>query len=127
MDKIQVASDGQLAAEATRRFDAEALATETIQKIKEVTKEAEDTKLEIRKSMIVAEEWHASDMAMTKAGGSLRTSTRPRLEHNHLQGECSYRHADRVHRFNGVRVLVLVDPNARRHTRRTPSASLRSE
>ena len=51
------------------------------------------------------------------AGGSLRTSTRPRLERDlpsGCQGECStsYRRADSARRFNVGRVLVLDDPPA---------------
>ena len=57
---MQRTMEEQLAAEATRRAEAEALVTETMEAIKE----AEESKLEMRKSAARQEERHASQMSV---------------------------------------------------------------
>jgi hypothetical protein len=60
---MQRTMEKQLAAEAARRIEAEALVTETMDAIREV----EDAKLELRKSAARAEERHAAQMAEFRA------------------------------------------------------------
>ena len=60
---LQKTLEEQLAAEAARRVEAESLLTETM----DAVKEAEEAKLELRRSMARAEERHASQMSAFRA------------------------------------------------------------